>query len=171
MGGPATMLDANRSDPFESFKIVGGRRGHQLWDHGKLGRSNSQLVLMQTVYDGTCTMFRVMIEIGFLDLVRETIALSQMLSASAWHLVHRLQCGETGEDAKYSMITTQSLQQRLSNLATGTSNEVITTVLAFAAYAVCVVLGDGEIADRVESDQESSAFSDSYGWSCSDSSS
>jgi hypothetical protein len=40
MGGPATMLDANRSDPFESFRIVGGRRGHQLWDHGKFGRLN-----------------------------------------------------------------------------------------------------------------------------------
>ena len=36
MMSPATVLDANRSDPFGTFPIVGGRRGHQLWDHGEL---------------------------------------------------------------------------------------------------------------------------------------
>ena len=89
------------------------------------------------MYDGTCPKFRTLIGIGFIDLVRETIAISQMLSASAWHLVHWCRVeDDTGEDAKYSMITTQSLQHRLNDLATGTSNEVITTVLASAAYAV-----------------------------------
>ena len=89
------------------------------------------------MYDGTCAKFRTLIEIGFLNLVRETIAQSQILSASAWHLVHWLRCeDDKGEDAKYSMMTARSLQQRLDNIATGTTNEVITAVLASAAYAV-----------------------------------
>ncbi|KIW30883.1 uncharacterized protein PV07_02575 [Cladophialophora immunda] len=119
--GPVTLLPANRSDPFQSFGIEAGSRAHRLWDH---------------VYDGTCPKFRTLIDIGFIDLVRETIAVSQMLSASAWHLVHWCRSEhDSGEDARYALITTRSLQQRLNNLATGTSNEVITTVLAAAAYA------------------------------------
>ncbi|EXJ66631.1 uncharacterized protein A1O5_10302 [Cladophialophora psammophila CBS 110553] len=119
--GPVTVLPANRSDPFRSFGIDAGSRAHRLWDH---------------VYDGTCPKFRTLIDIGFIDLVRETIAVSQMLSASAWHLVHWCRSeDDSGEDARYALITTRSLQQRLNNLATGTSDEVITTVLAAAAYA------------------------------------
>lgn len=60
-----------------------------------------------------------------------------MLSASAWHLVNHLKCEhDSAEDAKYSMRTVQSLQAKLNNPATSTSDEVIVTVLAFAAYAV-----------------------------------
>lgn len=90
-----------------------------------------------TVYDGTCPKFRVLIAIGFIDLVRESTALSQMLSASAWHLVHFLQCEhDTGDDAKYSMISNQALQRKLNDIVTGTSDDVVTAVLAAAAYAV-----------------------------------
>lgn len=89
------------------------------------------------VYDGTCAKFRVLIAIGFIDLVRQSIALSQMLSASAWHLVHFLRSeNDTGDDAKYSLISTRALQQRLADIVTGTTDEVITAVLAAAAYAV-----------------------------------
>ncbi|OAP64168.1 hypothetical protein AYL99_00140 [Fonsecaea erecta] len=119
--GPVTLLPANRSDPFQSFGIEAGSRAHRLWDH---------------VYDGTCAKFRILIEIGFIDLVRETIAVTQMLSASAWHLVNFCRAeDDSGEEAQYALITTRSLQQRLNNLATGTSDEVVTTVLAAAAYA------------------------------------
>src|ERR1700761_442688 len=89
------------------------------------------------VYDGTCAKFRTMIEIGFIDLVRQTIAISQMLSASAWHLAHFLQCeDDTGDDARYNIATARSLQPKLNDIATETCSEVITTVLASAAYAV-----------------------------------
>jgi len=119
--GPLTILDASRSDPFEAFPLPGGQRAHRLWDH---------------VYDGTCAKFRVLIAIGFIDLVRQSIALSQMLSASAWHLVHFLRSeNDTGDDAKYSLISTRALQQRLADIVTGTTDEVITAVLAAAAYA------------------------------------
>ncbi|RFU72434.1 hypothetical protein TARUN_9830 [Trichoderma arundinaceum] len=115
------MLGANRSDPFQSFGIGGGRRAHRLWDH---------------MYDGTCPKFNTLVEIGVVDLARETIALSQMLSASAWHLVHWLGCEtDTGEDARYSMTSAQNLQQRLNSVATGASDEVTIAVLTSAAYA------------------------------------
>ncbi|KIW46593.1 uncharacterized protein PV06_02258 [Exophiala oligosperma] len=118
---PATILDASRTDPFETFALQGGRRAHQLWDH---------------VYDGTCQKFRALIAIGFIDLVRESTALSQMLSASAWHLVHFLRCeDDTGDDAKYSLISNQALQRKLNDIVTGTSDDVVTAVLAAAAYA------------------------------------
>ncbi|GAD91485.1 predicted protein [Paecilomyces variotii No. 5] len=116
-----TCLDDNRSDPFQSFNLGENRRAHRLWDH---------------VYDGTCAKFRTLIAIGFIDRVRETIALSQLLSASAWHLVHRLCCeDDMGDDARYSMITTRSLQTQLNSLNTAISDEAITAVLACAAYA------------------------------------
>lgn len=89
------------------------------------------------MYDKTCAKFRTLLAIGFVDLVRETIAISQLLSASAWHLTHHLGSEpDMGDDAKYSMITAKSLQQRLGHPTTSTSNEVITAVLASAAYAV-----------------------------------
>ncbi|KAH8802580.1 hypothetical protein F5884DRAFT_683329 [Xylogone sp. PMI_703] len=110
MPSPVTLLDANRSDPFAAFNVV---------------------------YDGTCSKFRSLIEIGFIDLARETIALSQMLSASAWHLVNYLKCAEDkGEDASYTLITTQTLQQKLNDPAACATDEVIVTVLALAAYAI-----------------------------------
>lgn len=30
---PTTLLDASRSDPFQSFGLGGDRRAHRLWDH------------------------------------------------------------------------------------------------------------------------------------------
>ncbi|KAL7905383.1 hypothetical protein GGI35DRAFT_460574 [Trichoderma velutinum] len=118
---PMTILDASRSDPFQSFGFGGDRRAHRLWDH---------------MYDGTCPKFNTLVQIGFVDLARETIALSQMLSASAWHLVHWLGCeNDSGEDAQYSMISTHNLQQRLNSVATGASDEVVIAVLTSAAYA------------------------------------
>ncbi|RDW57455.1 hypothetical protein BP6252_13793 [Coleophoma cylindrospora] len=120
--GPITLLDASRSDPFSTFNIDRSSRSRRLWDH---------------VYDGSCAKFRTLIEIGFIDLARETIAISQMLSASAWHLVHHLRCEQdpADDDAKYTMIAAHSLQQKLNNAATNTTDEVIITVLASAAYA------------------------------------
>ncbi|KAJ4854164.1 uncharacterized protein T069G_11143 [Trichoderma breve] len=116
-----SILDASRSDPFQSFGFGDNRRAHRLWDH---------------MYDGTCPKFNTLVQIGFVDLARETIALSQMLSASAWHLVHWLGCeSDSGEDAQYSMISTQNLQQRLNSVATGASDEVVIAVLTSAAYA------------------------------------
>ncbi|KAF3063013.1 hypothetical protein CFAM422_010488 [Trichoderma lentiforme] len=116
-----TILDASRSDPFQSFGFGDNRRAHRLWDH---------------MYDGTCPKFNTLVQIGFVDLARETIALSQMLSASAWHLVHWLGCeSDSGEDAQYAMISTQNLQQRLNSVATGASDEVVIAVLTSAAYA------------------------------------
>ncbi len=65
------------------------------------------------------------------------MALSQMLSASAWHLVYTLRCEiDQGDDAKYSLKTVQALRQRLGDPMHATSDDVIITVLAFAAYAV-----------------------------------
>ncbi|UKZ68136.1 uncharacterized protein TrAtP1_009172 [Trichoderma atroviride] len=119
--GPTTLLDASRSDPFQSFGLGGDRRAHRLWDH---------------MYDGSCPKFNTLVQIGFVDIARETIALSQMLSASAWHLVHWLGCErDTGEDARYAMISTQNIQQRLNSVATGASDEVVIAVLTSAAYA------------------------------------
>lgn len=31
--GPTTLLDASRSDPFQSFALGGDRRAYRLWDH------------------------------------------------------------------------------------------------------------------------------------------
>ena len=65
------------------------------------------------------------------------MALPQLLSASAWHLVHTLRYEhDQGDDAKFSLKTAQSLRQRLSNPASATTDEVVITVLVFAAYAV-----------------------------------
>jgi hypothetical protein len=95
-------------------------------------------VLTIIAYDGTCPKFRALNTIGFLSIARETIAISQMLASSAWHLVHYLQSdNDRGEDVRYSLVTTQSLQQKLDNPLTCTSDEVVITVLAMAAYAVC----------------------------------
>ncbi|EHK50807.1 hypothetical protein TRIATDRAFT_54642, partial [Trichoderma atroviride IMI 206040] len=108
--GPTTLLDASRSDPFQSFGLGGD------------------------LYDGSCPKFNTLVQIGFVDIARETIALSQMLSASAWHLVHWLCCErDTGEDARYAMISTQNIQQRLNSVATGASDEVVIAVLTSAA--------------------------------------
>ncbi|KAH8697873.1 hypothetical protein BGW36DRAFT_379602 [Talaromyces proteolyticus] len=116
-----TALSAHRFDPFVSFDIGLSYRSHQLWDHA---------------YDGTCPKFRALNTIGFLSIARETIAISQMLASSAWHLVHYLRSdNDRGEDVRYSLITTQSLQQKLDNPLTCTTDEVVITVLAMAAYA------------------------------------
>ncbi|KAL2827492.1 hypothetical protein BJY01DRAFT_255674 [Aspergillus pseudoustus] len=116
---PSSLLDTNRSDPFGTFPISGTHRSRQLWDH---------------MYDGSCPMFRTMSKIGFLDVVRETIALSQMLSASSRHL--GLILGSESPDAYgYSIQATNSLQERLADPVACSSDEVISIVLAFACYA------------------------------------
>ncbi|KAL3441069.1 hypothetical protein BJX65DRAFT_14823 [Aspergillus insuetus] len=116
---PASLLDTYRSDPFGTFPINGTHRSRQLWDH---------------MYDGTCPMFRTMSKIGFLDVIRETIALSQMLSASSRHL--GLLLGSDSTDSYgYSIQATNNLQARLTDPAACTSDEVVSVVLAFACYA------------------------------------
>ncbi|RFU25199.1 hypothetical protein B7463_g11137, partial [Scytalidium lignicola] len=109
------------AEPATTFDLDENRRSHQLWTH---------------IHDGTCAKFRAMVAIGFIDLVRNTIAISQMLSASAWHLVYQLNFErDRGEHNRYSVMTAQSLQQRLNSHATSTSDEVIITILASAAFA------------------------------------
>ncbi|KAL3456529.1 hypothetical protein BJX64DRAFT_39777 [Aspergillus heterothallicus] len=116
---PLSMLDTNRGDPFGTFPISGTHRSRQLWDH---------------MYDGSCPMFRTLSMIGFLDVVRETIALSQLLSAASRHL--GLLLGSDSPDAYgYSIQATTSLQERLADPIACTSDEVISIVLAFACYA------------------------------------
>ncbi|KAL2796677.1 hypothetical protein BJX66DRAFT_335661 [Aspergillus keveii] len=116
---PTSLLDTYRSDPFGTFPINGTHRSRQLWDH---------------MYDGTCPMFRTMSKIGFLDVIRETIALSQMLSASSRHL-GLLLGNDSADSYGYSIQATNSLQARLADPAACTSDEVISVVLAFACYA------------------------------------
>ncbi|KAL3494386.1 hypothetical protein BJX62DRAFT_234263 [Aspergillus germanicus] len=116
---PASLLDTYRSDPFGTFPINGTHRSRQLWDH---------------MYDGTCPMFRTMSKIGFLDVIRQTIALSQMLSASSRHL-GLLLGSDSADSYGYSIQATNSLQARLADPAACTSDEVISVVLAFACYA------------------------------------
>ncbi|KAL2869752.1 uncharacterized protein BJX67DRAFT_391757 [Aspergillus lucknowensis] len=116
---PMTLLGADRSDPFGTFPINGTYRSRQLWDH---------------MYDGSCIMFRIMRKIGFLDVVRETIALSQLLSTSSRHL--GLLLGADSSDAYgYAIQATTSLQGRLADPASCTSDEVVAIVLTFACYA------------------------------------
>lgn len=146
--GLITALSAHRSDPFVSFDIGPSYRSHQLWDHGLYSCLLMRLfhytyvfkvLLIIIAYDGTCPKFRALNTIGFLSIARETIAISQMLASSAWHLVHHLQSdNDRGEDVRYSLVTTRSLQQKLDNPLTCTSDEVVITVLAMAAYAVCL---------------------------------
>jgi hypothetical protein len=76
-----------------------------------------------------------MSKIGFLDIVRETIALSQMLSVSSRHL-GLLMGSDSADSYGYSIQATNNLQERLADPAACTSDEVISVVLAFACYAV-----------------------------------
>ncbi|RAH71420.1 uncharacterized protein BO66DRAFT_470562 [Aspergillus aculeatinus CBS 121060] len=117
---PLSMLDASRSDPFGTFPIDTDRRTRRLWDH---------------MYDGTCSMFRTMLDIGFLDVVRETIALSQLLSASSKHLGHLYADDSSMDHYRYTVHATTLLQQRLGDPATFVSDEVVVAVLAFCCYA------------------------------------
>ncbi|PYH41023.1 uncharacterized protein BP01DRAFT_426680 [Aspergillus saccharolyticus JOP 1030-1] len=117
--GRFSLLDASRSDPFGTFPIDCDRRTRRLWDH---------------MYDGTCSMFRTMLDIGFLDVVRETIALSQLLSASSQHLGH-LYKGSSTDHFRYSIRATTLLQQRLQDPSTCVTDEVVIAVLAFCCYA------------------------------------
>ncbi|OJJ95706.1 hypothetical protein ASPACDRAFT_1859941 [Aspergillus aculeatus ATCC 16872] len=117
---PLSILDASRSDPFGTFPIDRDRRTRRLWDH---------------MYDGTCSMFRTMLDIGFLDVVRETIALSQLLSASSKHLGHLYADDSSTDHYRYTVHATILLQQRLGDPATCVSDEVVVAVLAFCCYA------------------------------------
>lgn len=81
-------------------------------------------------------MFRTMLDIGFLDVVRETIALSQLLSASSKHLGHLYADDSSTDHYRYTVHATTLLQQRLGDPATCVSDEVVVAVLAFCCYAV-----------------------------------
>ncbi|KAH8805206.1 hypothetical protein F5884DRAFT_859815 [Xylogone sp. PMI_703] len=116
-----TSLDASRSDPFMSFPVKQDYRSRQLWDH---------------IYDGTCILFRTIREIGFVNIARESIALNQLLSVSSWHLENLHGNDFSVDHCKYAVVATKSLQERLGDPARATTDEVITTVLVFACYAV-----------------------------------
>lgn len=89
------------------------------------------------VYDGTCPKFRTLVAVGFVDLVRETIAVPQLLSFSSWHLVHRQKCDiDRGDDAWFSMVSQRSLQQYLNQSIAFVNDDAIVAVLAHAIYAV-----------------------------------
>lgn len=81
-----------------------------------------------------------MVEIGFLDMLRGSAALTQMLSSSAWHMEH--EDGEIGmakgnaDYARFSVMATVSLRRMLQQPGQGASVETIIAILTFAAYAV-----------------------------------
>ena len=93
-------------------------------------------------------MFKSLLKVGFIDIVRESTALTQMLSASAWHLqgneddVGGAMGGFMGKSqatddyARYSVVATRSLRKKLCSPRSRASNEVVIAVLAFAAYGV-----------------------------------
>ncbi|KAH8811311.1 hypothetical protein F5884DRAFT_270360 [Xylogone sp. PMI_703] len=96
-------------------------RARQLWAH---------------LHDGSYPMFATIRNIGFTDIARSS-ALNELLSAASWHLEHRLGRNPNSiEHYRYSAAASRSLQQRLSDPATATTDEVITAVLAFAYYAM-----------------------------------
>jgi hypothetical protein len=81
-----------------------------------------------------------MIEIGYLDILRGSASLTQMLSSSAWHR-KRMNIGdhESSIDyARYSLMATRSLRRQLDDPAQRTSLETILAILTFAAFAVCM---------------------------------
>jgi hypothetical protein len=99
-----------------------------------------------------------MLHIGFIDIVRESTALTQMLSASAWHAENHPEAGtvtsspashrggggmmapqegdNTSDYARYSVAASRSLRKKLQKPEAKASIEVIVAVLAFAAYGV-----------------------------------
>lgn len=92
------------------------------------------------VHKGTCVVFKSMVEIGFLDMLRGSAALTQMLSSSAWHMEN--EAGEIGsakgntDYATFSVMATASLRRMLQQPSQRTSVETIIAILTFAAYAV-----------------------------------
>ncbi|KAB8067309.1 hypothetical protein BDV29DRAFT_200413 [Aspergillus leporis] len=129
-GAPLTLLDASRSDPFGTFPLDSSHRSRQLWDH---------------MYDGSCVMFRTMLDIGFLDVVRESIALSQLLSTSSRHLGHLHGNDNEGDCHRYTIKATNLLQQRLRHPFNCATNEVAAAVLAFCCDAN--IRRDSELVD------------------------
>ncbi|KAH8649322.1 hypothetical protein BX600DRAFT_474933 [Xylariales sp. PMI_506] len=120
----AIQLDGLRISPESS-----GAHSSRLWDH---------------LYNGTCFMFQLMLKIGFINIVRETTALTQMLSTSAWHIDHSSgnESRHISDDkpsstdyARYSVAATSSLIHRLSSPNTRASVQVVVAVLAFVAFA------------------------------------
>lgn len=94
------------------------------------------------MYAGTCVVFKSMVEIGFLDLLQGSAALTQMISSSAWHMN-----GEAGENSKmdvdyarYSVMATSSLRHALSEPTKRATIETVVAILTFAAYAVSCLI-------------------------------
>lgn len=85
-------------------------------------------------------MFKSMVEIGFLDILRGSAALTQMLSSSAWHMKN--EADEVGmakgnaDYATFSVMATASLRRMLQEPGQRASVETIIAILTFAAYAV-----------------------------------
>lgn len=83
-----------------------------------------------------------MVEIGFLDLLQGSAALTQMISSSAWHMNNK-----PGEDsaidvdyARYSVMATNSLRHALSEPTKRATIETVVAILTFAAYAVSCLI-------------------------------
>lgn len=81
-------------------------------------------------------MFRTLIDAGFVNVARETIALSQLLSVASWHYENIRGNAYDVEHCRYSLVASGALQQRLTDVSTAISDEVITTVMVFAGCAV-----------------------------------
>ncbi|OAA55125.1 hypothetical protein ISF_08046 [Cordyceps fumosorosea ARSEF 2679] len=94
-------------------------------------------VLWQHLYGGTCVVFKSMVEIGFLHLLRGSAALTQMLSTSAWHMNNEAGGAPSSavEHARYSVMATRSLCHMLSEPSKRVTIETIVAILTFAAYA------------------------------------
>ena len=83
-------------------------------------------------------MFKSMVEIGFLDLLQGSAALTQMLSSSAWHMRNETEANSENklDYARYSVMATSSLRHMLSDPSKRVTLETVVAILTFAAYAV-----------------------------------
>lgn len=82
-----------------------------------------------------------MVEIGFLDLLQGSAALTQMLSSAAWHMNNEKGDGSQSQVdyARYSVMATNSLRHTLSEPTKRVTVETVVAILTFAAYAVSLI--------------------------------
>jgi hypothetical protein len=75
-------------------------------------------------------------DIGFLNQVRHSVAFSQLLAMSSWHLAHLNQIRLRDEHLALSLSATQALQKQVDDPLNCASNDTIGAVLVFACCAV-----------------------------------
>ncbi|KAJ6780148.1 hypothetical protein PWT90_01964 [Aphanocladium album] len=108
-------FERSGSDVFQLMSPAERKRAQMLWQH----------------------LFKSMVEIGFLDLLQGSAALTQMLSSSAWHM-NNAEGEDSGSEvdyARYSVMATNSLRHMLSEPSKRVTIETVVAILTFAAYA------------------------------------